>query len=34
MGDKKLVMTTEPTTFYFYLPKDADINLKYEIHSA
>ena len=27
-------MTIEPKTFYFYLPKDADINLKYEIHSV
>ena len=33
MGDNKLVITIEPKTFHFYLPKDADINLKHEINS-
>ena len=33
MGDNKLVITTEPKTFHFDLPKDAGINLKYEIYS-
>ena len=33
MGVKKLVITTEPKTFHFDLPKDAGINLNYEIYS-
>ena len=33
IGDKRLVITTEPKTFYFNLPKDVDSNLKYEIFS-
>ena len=31
--DSKLVITTEPKTFCFDLPKDASINLKDEIYS-
>ena len=31
--DNKLVITTEPKTFCFDLPKDASINLKHEIYS-
>ena len=34
MRDSKLVITTEPKTFNFDLPKDAGINLKYEIYST
>ena len=32
LGDKKHVITTELKNFYFYLPKDAGINLKHEIY--
>ena len=31
--DNKIVMTTEPKTFYFDLPKDVGSNLKHEIYS-
>ena len=31
IGDSKLVITTEPKTIHFDLPKDVDKNLKYEI---
>ena len=34
MGDNKLVITTEPKSLYFDLPKHADINLKDEIYSV
>ena len=33
MGENKLVITTEPKTFYFDLPKDGGINLKHGIYS-
>ena len=33
MGDKKLVIITEPKTFHFDLPKHAGINLKHQIYS-
>ena len=32
--DNKLVIITEPTTFYFDLPKNVGKNLKHEIDSA
>ena len=32
IGDNKRVITTEPKTFCLDLPKDAGINLKYEIY--
>ena len=33
IGDNKLVITTETTTFHFYLPKGAGTTLKHEIYS-
>ena len=33
MGNNRLVITTEPRTFHFDLPKDTAINLKHEIYS-
>ena len=33
IGDNKLVITTEPKTFYSDLPKNVDNNLKQEIYS-
>ena len=33
MRDNRLVITTEPRTLNFDLPKDAGINLKHEIYS-
>ena len=34
MGDSKFVITTEPKTFRFDLPKHAGIDLKHEIYSV
>ena len=34
MGDNKLLITVEPKTFHFNLPKDAGINLKHKICSV
>ena len=34
MGENKLVIKTEPKTIYFDLSKNADNNLKYQIHFA
>ena len=34
LRDNKLVITTEPKTFHFNLPKDVDTNLKHEIDSV
>ena len=31
-GDNKIIITTEAKTFYFYLPKYVDNDLKYEIN--
>ena len=33
METKKLVITIEPKTFDFYLPKNVDYDLKHETHS-
>ena len=33
MRDNNLVITTEPKTFNFYLPKDAVLYLKHAIYS-
>ena len=33
MRDNNLVITTEPKTFHFYLPKDAVLHLKHAIYS-
>ena len=34
MRDINLVITIEPKTFHFYLPKNAGISLKHEIDSV